>query len=245
MKYRLLLILIIVFTASAALLLWGHKHPRKTQETATKSSQTAKTTPTDAQSKPSFDKHQFSIDDPSSPWVVVNKKRPLNPLNYAPSDLTSVGNGQTMRAEAASSVSQLFVAAKTAGYAILAESGYRSYQQQVLVYNHEVQTFGQAKADTESAKPGYSEHQTGWAVDIQTPGCLEDCFAGTPASTWLKAHAHEYGFILRYAPDKVAVTGYRSEPWHYRYVGKPLAAEIYSSSQTLEEFFGLPAVGAP
>ena len=236
MKYRLLLILTTIIILSAGLLWWGHGHPHRAPSKSTSQAQS---------SENSFDKTQYSLDDPTSPWVVVNKDRPLNPATYVPSDLTDIGNGQTMRNEAAKSLTDLFAAAKNEGYILLAESGYRSYQAQVVVYNHEVQAFGQAKADTESSKPGYSEHQTGWAVDIQTQGCMEDCFASKPAAAWLKDNAYQYGFILRYTPDKVKVTGYRSEPWHYRYVGKSLALELRKSGQTMEEFFGLPAVGAP
>lgn len=189
-----------------------------------------------------FNKHQYSLSDPDSLWVVVNKQRPLNPKTYAPSDLTSVGNGQTMRAQAADKLLQLFAGAKTVGYTLVAESGYRSYSYQAQVYASEVAGFGQAKADSESARPGYSEHQTGWAVDIGAPGCYEDCFGTKPASQWLLANAYRYGFILRYPADKADITGYRNEPWHFRYVGIALASEMHKEHvTTLEEFFGLPA----
>lgn len=197
---------------------------------------------TSASQPAGFNKKQYSLDDPASLWVVVNKQRPLNPKTYAPSDLTDIGNGQRMRLAAANQLKLLFSAAKAAGYTLVAESGYRSYGTQVSVYNSEVRAFGQAKADSESARPGYSEHQTGWAVDIGSPGCYEDCFGTKPASKWLLTVAYKYGFIRRYPPDKTDITGYREEPWHFRYIGVDLATELHKQNvETLEEFFGLPA----
>jgi len=192
-------------------------------------------------SKPqTFDKAQYSLDDPVSIWVVVDKQRPLNPKAYAPDDLAPVGGGQYMRSTAASAFASMVAAAKTAGYSLTAESGYRSYGTQVSVYSNEVKNFGQTIADTESARPGYSEHQTGWAIDIATAGCIEDCFGGTAAGKWALENAAKYGFTQRYPESKSAITGYRHEPWHYRYVGTELAQELVKTGQTLEEFFGLP-----
>jgi len=238
MKYRLFLFILVILGLMAGLLWWGHGHKAKRATPVVSNHKSASTAPT-------FNKQRYSLTDPTSLWIVVNKNLPLVPASYAPADLVNVGNGQLMRAEAAAAFAELMSAAKSAGYSTLAESGYRSYQTQQAVYNREVQSFGQAKADTESARPGYSEHQTGWAVDIQSPGCQEDCFGKTTAASWLAAHAYEYGFILRYTPAKIAITGYRSEPWHFRYVGKDLASQLQQTSQTLEEFFGLPAVGTP
>ena len=187
-----------------------------------------------------FDKRVHSLSDPTSIWVVVNKQRALKPLDYAPTDLTNIGNAQTMRAEAADRLKQLFQDAKKAGYTLIAESGYRSYASQERIYNSELKGFGRAKADSESARPGYSEHQTGWAVDIGSPGCYEDCFGTKPASKWLLDNAYKYGFLLRYPHDKTAVTGYRNEPWHFRYVGVELSNEMRKQKvTTLEEFFNL------
>lgn len=189
-----------------------------------------------------FDKKLYSISDPNSIWVVTNKLRPLNPISYAPAGLTAIGSGQQMRAEAAGELVAMFTSARSAGYTLYPESGYRSYNTQQGVYASEVKNFGQAKADSESARAGYSEHQTGWAVDIGSPGCIEDCFGKTPAASWLLDNAYMYGFIRRYPEDKTAITGYRNEPWHFRYVGTALATEMHNKHvETLEEFFGLPA----
>lgn len=185
----------------------------------------------------------YSTKEASSLWVVANKQNPLNPKSYAPSDLVIITGGQYLRAEAAEALARMIATAKAAGLTITAPSAYRSYDTQAYVYNNEVKTNGQAVADSQSARPGYSEHQTGLAVDIAGGGCsITDCFATTAEGKWAAAHAHEHGFILRYPPGKQGITGYRYEPWHFRYVGKQLAAEMkQKGAQTLEEQFGLPA----
>lgn len=190
---------------------------------------------------PPFDKSQFSTTDPASLWVVVNKQHPLEPIDYAPADLVSVGNGQYMRAEAAAALQRMFAGAKNAGLTLTAASGYRSYATQVATYNSEVKAYGQAKADSESARPGYSEHQTGWAVDIAGGGCyIQDCFGTTAEGKWAAANAHTYGFILRYPAGDSVTTGYRAEAWHFRYVGTALAGEMQKTGvATLEQFFNV------
>jgi len=198
-----------------------------------------------------FHKAQYSTTDPTSIWVIVNKQHPLNPKNYAPADLTfpnvplRVPGNESMqvRKQTASALETMFADAKTAGLKLMLSSGYRSYTYQVNLYNGYVQTQGQAMADTQSARPGYSEHQTGLAADIEpsTQKCeLEQCFADTPEGKWLAANAYKYGFIIRYTADKVATTGYEYEPWHVRYVGTELATEMHNKGiATLEEFFGV------
>lgn len=192
------------------------------------------------------DRTTFPIGDPSSPWVVVDKARPLDPLDYAPSDLVPVGNGASMRAPAAAALRRLQAAARTAGHALAAYSGYRSYAYQGTVYASEVAAQGQAAADRASARPGYSEHQTGWVADVGDPtvaGCIiTACFGDTPSGQWTAANCWRYGFIVRYRQGDEHITGYKDEPWHLRYVGVPLAAELRRTGiRTLEEFFGLPA----
>jgi D-alanyl-D-alanine carboxypeptidase len=193
-------------------------------------------------SQPKFDKTQHSTTDPASPWVVVNKQHPLNPLSYAPTDLTNVGNSQQMRAEAAAALQHMFADAQAAGFTLVADSGYRSYSTQVSTYNSIVKGYGATYADTVSAHPGYSEHQTGWAVDIGTGSChVQDCFADTPGGKWAQTNAHTYGFILRYPPSLTSITGYSNEAWHFRYVGPLLAGEMHTEGkQTLEQFFDIP-----
>ena len=94
---------------------------------------------------------------------------------------------------------------------------------------------GQSLADTYSARPGSSEHQTGLALDINTAS-VQAHFENTPTYAWLVEHCAEYGFILRYPEGKERITGYRFEPWHYRYVGREHAEEIMRRGLTLEEY---------
>jgi D-alanyl-D-alanine carboxypeptidase len=199
---------------------------------------------------PTFDRAAHSIDDPASIWVVVNKRRPLNPLNYVPADLVDVPVPHTyspqLRKEASDGVVALFNAASTeAGLALASNSAYRSYDIQVDLYNRDVAEHGQAAADLSTARPGTSEHQTGLTIDIGavSRNCsLNACFGETPEGQWLAANAWRFGFLLRYPADKTAVTGYEFEPWHYRYIGVDLATEMHNTGvTTLEEFFGLPA----
>lgn len=148
-----------------------------------------------------------------------------------------------VRDAAATALEQLNAAATKANIPVQVVSGYRSYDYQVSVYGNYVKTVGQSAADQESARPGYSEHQTGMAVDLgaQNGTCtLEACFGTTPEGKWLAANAYLYGYILRYPADKIAITGYEYEPWHFRYVGVALATEMHRQNiQTLEEFFNV------
>lgn len=237
-------LLIMVVLAAGIVFGWHMLHPKKAiapQHANNPATVTAKKT----QKKPlqpSFDASLFSTTDPTSPWVVVNKQHALQPNSYAPTDLTSIGAGQVLRAEAAQSFTAMQQVAAAAGISFSPASSYRSYNTQVSVYNNYVSSYGQAEADTFSARPGYSEHQTGWAVDIASAGCsLDNCFASTEAGKWLVAHAYEYGFILRYPDGLTNTTGYMYESWHYRYVGTALAAEMRTKGiTTLETFFSIP-----
>lgn len=127
-------------------------------------------------------------------------------------------------------------AAANQGLDIYLSSGFRSYETQARIYGSYVDSYGQESADTFSARPGYSEHQTGLAIDVNT---IDDSFAGTPEAEWLANHAHEYGFIIRYPKGKESITGYKYEPWHIRYLGVEKATEVYNSGLTLEEFLGI------
>ena len=131
---------------------------------------------------------------------------------------------------------KLTAAAALEGLNIYFASGFRSYDYQSEIYNGYVSDYGQASADTFSARPGYSEHQSGLAIDVNN---IDDSFAGTPEAIWLAEHCHEYGFILRYPQGKQDITGYKYEPWHIRYVGTDLSYPIYESGLTVEEYFGI------
>ena len=148
-----------------------------------------------------------------------------------------------MRAVTATALEQMFSAAKLDGINLQVVSAYRSYSYQQTLYSGYVSEVGQAAADEESARPGYSEHQTGLAVDIGAANgvcVLEACFGSTPEGEWLAANAYKYGFLLRYPADKTAITGYEYEPWHFRYIGTALSDEMHKEGiQTLEEFFNV------
>ncbi|MFJ3957193.1 D-alanyl-D-alanine carboxypeptidase family protein [Arthrobacter sp. NPDC090010] len=185
----------------------------------------------------------------SSITVLVNKQRPLNPLQYYPSDLVNFrGTGQYLRAEAATALNNLFNAAGAAGRPLTVVSAFRSYQTQVSTYNYYVSLYGEAYASTISARPGYSEHQTGLAVDVgNTYNCgLSTCFGSTPEGQWVAANAWRFGFVIRYPNGYTGTTGYAYEPWHLRYVGGDLSTDLRARRiPTLEQYFaGNPARSA-
>ena len=182
------------------------------------------------------------VSNPTQVTVIVNKKHCINPPSWAPSDLTYVGStGYVLRSIAATHLETMMAAAATAGLPFSLTSAYRSYDSQVATYNNWVAVNGsQAAADTVSARPGYSEHQTGLAADLKTDGCVLECFAGTAQYKWLTQHAADYGFIERYPPDLTAITGYAPEAWHWRYVGKEVATAMKARGiQTLESYFNV------
>jgi D-alanyl-D-alanine carboxypeptidase len=207
-------------------------------------------TPTPVPTAPQFNKNAKSITDPNSIWVVVNKLRPLNPKTYSPPDIVTVpvahNNPAQMRKVAADALVAMFAAGKNAGAGSMqVQSSWRPYSTQVSVYNGWVASLGKQQADRQSARPGYSEHQTGLAVDISPVPlrcALAACFGTTSQGKWLAANAWKYGYLLRYPADKTKITGYEYEPWHFRYIGVALSTEMHKEGvKTLEEFFGLPA----
>ena len=116
--------------------------------------------------------------------------------------------------------------------------GYRSYDDQEALYNKYEKTYGTYEADKLTARPGFSEHQSGLALDIfEINNSNYSTFKNTPACKWLKENAYKYGFILRYTEDTEKITGFSSEDWHYRYVGKNIAKLIYDNNITLEEYY--------
>ncbi|MGY1748472.1 D-alanyl-D-alanine carboxypeptidase family protein [Modestobacter sp. SYSU DS0511] len=193
--------------------------------------------------EPTFDRAQLSLDDPASPWVVVNKARPLGPIDHAPTDLVPVGDQYQLRAEAAEAMDAMLAAAADQGLFLSVQSAYRSYDYQVGLFDAQVSRFGEERAEVRVARPGHSEHQTGLAADVGGGGCdIETCFGTTPEGRWVADHGAEFGYVVRYPDGAQEVTGFKYEPWHVRYVGTALATELQRSGvSTLEEFFGLPA----
>ena len=166
------------------------------------------------------------------------------PKSYAPPDLVKVstlgvpGKGQ-VRAVMADDLKAMSDAAAAAGKAIGVHSPYRSYATQVAVFNHWVDVHGYKRALQLSARPGHSEHQLGLAVDFRSDppvATLQGSWGATPAGRWMRNHAWEYGFVMSYPKDKIAVVCYDYEPWHFRYVGRDLAAKIHASGLTPRQY---------
>ena len=127
--------------------------------------------------------------------------------------------------------------AKKEGYNIRVVSAYRSYGYQENLYNKYVLSDGKEKADTYSARPGYSEHQTGLVIDIDNTIVDYNNFESTEEFKWMQENSYKYGYILRYPKDKEDITGYSYESWHYRYVGVNIAKYIHDSNITFDEYY--------
>ncbi|MDO4465707.1 MAG: D-alanyl-D-alanine carboxypeptidase family protein [Bacillota bacterium] len=156
--------------------------------------------------------------------LIVNKKHGLN-SSYAPGEDPVAG----------AAIRNLISTMRSAGYDISTYySGYRSYQTQAQLYNNYVNQDGKEAADTYSARPGFSEHQTGLAFDL----CNKNyqLVESTREVNWISQNAHKYGFIVRFQKGKEHITGYQAEPWHLRYLGVELATKVYQSGLTLEEY---------
>lgn len=158
--------------------------------------------------------------------LIANKTYSL-PKSYAPGGLTSDAN---------QAFTKLKSAAANENLNIWNQSGYRSYEDQERIYNNYVQRDGKDEADTYSARPGHSEHQTGLAIDLNT---IDMDFEKTAEFTWVSENCYKYGFIIRYPKGKESVTGYQYEPWHLRYLGVETATAVYNSGLCLEEYLGI------
>lgn len=169
--------------------------------------------------------------------IIVNKTYSL-PSNFAPNNLVTINGYIKVVDYVRDAFNELKSDATSLGLNIYASSGYRSYSDQNYIYNNYVKMDGQSNADTYSARAGYSEHQTGLAIDLNT---VDSSFDGTNESNWLKDNCYKYGFIIRYPKGKDNITGYIYEPWHIRYVGKDLANKLYNNGEwlTLEEYYGI------
>lgn len=169
--------------------------------------------------------------------ILVNKFNQL-PIDYVPQDLVAVNANQWLTAETAAHYEEMMTAAAAeADFHYVVTSGYRSYQTQSNLYNGYIASNGFAWAETWSARPGFSEHQTGLAMDIVAIGTNFDTFGGTPACAWLAENAHRFGFILRFPAGKEHITGYSYESWHYRYLGVELATKVKNSGLTYDQYY--------
>ena len=192
----------------------------------------------------------LSIRNPASASVLVNKHRALSPKSYVPTGMIAPrvrGGGYLMKKDAARALERLFAGARAAkaGEMSLA-SGYRSYATQTQIFGRFVAERGRKAAETFSARPGHSEHQTGFAADIAACGA-RSCraigeFGASKQSAWVSENAWRYGFVIRYVRSATTVTGYTAEPWHLRFIGTTLAREYDAGGFTsLERFLGAPA----
>lgn len=174
--------------------------------------------------------------------MLVNKYNYLT-SDYNPNDLEELSNiyaygkNQMLRHDAYNAFIEMWNKATTDGYKLIVNSSYRSYEEQEKIYNDYSSWYGETDADKKAARPGYSEHQTGLALDIQSY-CSEDKeFDECPEFTWLSENAYKYGFILRYPKDLEHITGYNYESWHYRYVGVKASTYIHDNNITFDEYY--------
>lgn len=163
------------------------------------------------------------------------------PAEYYPGDLVDSGTaglngGYPIRSFVVPDLRAMVDAARAAGVPLGVVSGFRSHAQQITTFNHWVAVSGYAAALRTSARPGHSEHQLGTTLDFTSAGGAAPWeyadWAATPAGAWMRANAWRYGFVMSYPAGRYAQTGYDYEPWHYRYVGRELAAAIQSSGLT-------------
>jgi D-alanyl-D-alanine carboxypeptidase len=171
--------------------------------------------------------------------VVVDRDHPLA-ADYEPSDLVNIvsfgirarDNSMQLRRIIIQDLKAMFDAAEEDGHKLMVFSAYRSYKTQERVYNYWVTTLGQEEADRCSARPGYSEHQLGTAIDVTAldlKGDVFEEFGNSEAGDWMAKNAYKFGFVMSYPEGSELITGYKHEPWHFRYVGKRVAKIIFEN----------------
>ena len=160
--------------------------------------------------------------------IIANKGYGMSP---------SFASGENPEAKA--QLNSFIAAAKASGHQAKMFSGYRSYSYQTTLHNRYVANDGRATAETYSARPEFSEHQTGLVFDIGIAGMTTSRSIGThPGGIWMAQNAHCFGFVLSYPEGKDTITGYTDEPWHFRYIGTDMATKVYNSGLTLDEYLG-------
>lgn len=202
-------------------------------------------------SNASSSNQSYTIQDPENILTLV-KKGFLFSSDYEPTDLVKPSeipvapdcDNATMRKEAADALTEMYKAAKQEGYSLIINSSYRSYATQQATYKEYFNKYDAKTAASLVAAPGASEHQSGLGVDLTCQSVLDDKkngitnskFGYKPDYKWCLANSYKYGFILRFEEDKADITGIGNEPWHFRYVGKKAAKEIFNNGWTLEEY---------
>ncbi len=178
----------------------------------------------------------------NTPKVLVNKYYYLE-KDYIPKDLEIINDGYSVGGkklvhDARIAFEQMASDAyNNENLHLRAVSAYRSYKYQERLYNSYKEKDGKNSADTYSARPGFSEHQTGLSLDIDNINTDFNNFEKTKEYKWMIKNCYKYGFILRFPKGKEYITGYQEEPWHYRYVGIPTAKYITKNNITLEEYY--------
>ena len=180
----------------------------------------------------------------------INKKELMltNKFNYlddtydskdmiSVSNRYSYGENQMLTSDTFDAFKKMFDDAKKEDITLIVNSSYRSYADQEEIYERYKKNKGEEYADSIAARAGYSEHQTGYAIDLITYGATSSTFEETDAFMWLQNNAYKYGFILRYPKDKEYLTGYSYESWHYRYVGTNAAKYIHDNNITFDEYY--------
>jgi len=192
-----------------------------------------------------------SIDAAPSVWVLVNKRNAVSPKTFVPSNLVvpsmPYADGQRLRSDAAGALARMAAGSYAAGAGRVGiDTAYRSYDTQKALYAKYLALKGRTWADTWYLRAGFSEHQTGLTVDLLPIGrsncTINDCIDETPQGVWLARNGWRYGFLLRYEKGRTPTTGMGFEPWHFRFVGTPLAKAYHDGGwHTYEQFLGEPA----
>lgn len=183
------------------------------------------------------------VKNPDDQFVLVNKEFSL-PQDFEPNDLvefdreyTFFDNVVKIKKEAYTAFLEMRKDMAKEGLELKASNCYRSIARQKSIYNSYLDIDSREEVDTYSARPGHSEHHTGYACDFSTSTANLRDFDHTKEADWLKDNAYKYGFILRYYGDNSDITGYMNESWHYRYFGKDMAKKIHDSGLVYEEFY--------
>jgi D-alanyl-D-alanine carboxypeptidase len=190
--------------------------------------------------KDKFYRNIKKVKNPNDILVLVNKQNKLDKNDKANDlemlDTKYANENKLLRKEAKINIENLIKEAQKDGFDITVVSAYRSFDYQKMLFTNYVKNYSKKYALSCSAKAGHSEHQTGLAVDVMGENKDYNLFEETKEMKWMSKNAHKYGFILRYPKGKENITGFKYEPWHYRYVGVEAATEIYEKNITLEEY---------
>ncbi len=182
----------------------------------------------------------YDVDLKKENLMLVNKYNKLNE-KYAPKNLVTIENkygySKKISKDAYDAYILMFNDAQKKNVSIYITSAFRDYNYQYNLYNNYVKSSGKKEADRFSARAGYSEHQTGLAIDISSKDTPYTKFKGTDEYEWMLENCYKYGYILRYPEGKESQTGYMFESWHYRYVGKKVAEYIHRNNITYDEYY--------